>query len=152
MDYVQAEVEYHYGSMSPEQIYDAWIDEKLLRIWMTKALHDHGMTADIRKLETDPRVGGQFHFADMRAEGLAENWGTYRVLDRPEVLEFTWFAEDEDGSDENRSLVRIEIKPDGGGSRIVLTHQMDAAYAEYLEPTKKGWSTMLAAMEAALSA
>lgn len=140
-DLVYAKAEHRFANLSPEEIYDAWLDEERLRVWMARALEDYGIPPDIRTVSVDPKLGGRFDFADMRKDGLARNWGTYSALDRPNLLEFTWYAEE--AEEEDTSLVRIEITPAGDGAVAVVTHAMNAEYEGYIEQTAKGWATML---------
>src|SRR6185295_4998121 len=80
-------------SASPERVYDAWLDPAKLRAWMSAALKEMGLSGEIRRIEVDARVGGKFFFSDMRDAGEAKHWGSYRVLDRPRRIEFTWIVD-----------------------------------------------------------
>ncbi|WP_274423754.1 SRPBCC family protein [Chelativorans sp. YIM 93263] len=140
----------HRFTASPERVFDAWLDPEKIRVWMRMALQDFGLPGDIRRVEVDPRVGGGFTFSDMRSGGEAVHWGTYREIDRPRKLVFTWFTSAKDEK-ENSSVVTLTITPDGEGCHASISHEIDAALADYLEPTKKGWSTMLAQSDLLLS-
>lgn len=144
---VEAKVEHRFRHAGAEEVYDAWLDENDLRSWMREALTTFGLAADIRRIETDAREGGCFVFSDMRDGDEARHWGTYRRLERPRLIEFTWFTSEEEER-EDLSVVRIEITPQPVGCTAVLTHSMDAAYEDYLEQTARGWKTMLDAIEA----
>ena len=63
----------------------------------------------------------KFFFSDMRDAGEAKHWGTYRVLDRPRKIAFTWIV-DESQEDEP-SIVTITIEPDGTGSFVTIVHE-----------------------------
>lgn len=128
---------------SAERVFDAWLDPLKIRAWSEMALNESGLTADIRRVEVDARVGGRFTFSDMRPEGEAIHWGTYLVIDRPRKLVFTWFTSDEEER-ENNSTVTITLQPDGPGCLVTLVHEMNPKWAEYARQTEKGWSTMLA--------
>ncbi len=129
----------HRFSASPERVYDAWLDPAKLRAWMSAALKGFGMSGDMQRVEIDARVGGRFFFSDMREAGEAKHWGTYRVLDRPRTIEFTWIV-DESQEDEP-SIVTITIEPDGAGSFVTIVHAK--IWASYVERTEGGWSNML---------
>lgn len=141
-DIITVRVEHRFATALPEQVYDAWIVPEKLRAWNEVALADFGLAAEITAIETDPRVGGAFLFADRRDGEDTRCWGTYLSVERPRVLEFTWFATEEEER-EAHSVVRIEISPQDAGCAVVLTHEMDAIYAEYAEQTERGWRTML---------
>lgn len=141
-----AQVRHRFKTATAEDVFDAWLNEDDVRSWMRSALNTLGLAGDIRRIEIDPRPGGRFFFSDMRDGTEAEHWGTYTTLERPKLIEFTWFTSEKDEK-ESTSLVRIEITPETEGCSVLLTDKLDAAYAEYREQTQKGWSTMLAAME-----
>jgi uncharacterized protein YndB with AHSA1/START domain len=144
-DLVTAKVTHKFENVSAEEVYDAWLNEEDVRAWSTIALKTHGLGADLRRIEIDPRVGGKFFFSDMREGVEAEHWGTYRALDRPHLIEFTWFTSQEE-EEKYTSIVRIEILPEDSGCTVTISHTIDAIFAEYLEPTEKGWATMLEAI------
>lgn len=143
---VEVKIQHRFKTATTEGVFDAWLDEDDVRAWLGSALRTHGLAGDIRRIEIDPRPGGRFFFSDMRDGKEAEHWGTFQALERPTLIEFTWFTSKKD-EEEATSLVRIEITPETEGCVVMLTHRMDAAYAEYSEQTQKGWSTMLAAIE-----
>lgn len=126
----------------PERVYDAWLDPEKARIWMRMALTDFGLPGDVRRMEIDPRVGGRFTFSDMRQGGEAVHWGSYLLLDRPHRLVFTWFTSQEEEKT-GISTVTLVIEPEGTGCVATMTHEMDAKWADYVEQTERGWSTML---------
>ena len=100
----------------------------------------------MKRVEIDARVGGKFFFSDMREAGEAKHWGTYRVLDRPRTIDFTWIV-DESQEDEP-SIVTITIEPDGAGSFVTIVHAK--IWASYVERVESGWSNMLRNIDALL--
>jgi uncharacterized protein YndB with AHSA1/START domain len=137
----------HRFTASPERVYDAWFDPAKLRTWMSAALKEMGLSGDIRRIEVDARVGGKFFFSDMREAGEAKHWGTYRVLDRPRKIEFTWIVDE--SQDADPSVVTIAIEPDGAGSIVTIVHAK--IWASYVEKVEMGWSRMLRAIDAMLN-
>jgi uncharacterized protein YndB with AHSA1/START domain len=138
----------HRFAASPERVYDAWLDPAKLRAWMSAALKQMGLSGEMKRVEVDARVGGKFFFSDMREAGEARHWGTYRVLDRPRRIEFTWIV---DASQEDEpSIVTITIEPDGSGSLVTIEHAK--IFASYVERVESGWSNMLRAVDAMLQA
>lgn len=126
-----------------EQVFDAWIQPAQVRAWLCASLQSMGLPGYITRVEIDPRVGGKFTFADRRDSGEAVHWGTYKIMDRPDRLEFTWFTSKEDER-ENASDVCLAITPRGTGCAATLTHKIPARWAEYIPQTEKGWGAMLA--------
>ena len=87
----------HRFSASPERVYDAWLEPAKLRAWMSAGAQGFRHVGRNEAVEIDARVGGKFLFSDMREAGEAKHWGTYRVLDRPRTIEFTWIVDREPG-------------------------------------------------------
>ena len=143
---IEARAKHRFHRLTAQQVYDAWLNEDDLRAWMDNALSTFGLSADIREIKVDARVGGSFLFTDMRDGEEARHWGTYRVLDRPSFIEFTWLTSEEEER-EAISIVRIEITPEKTGCSAVLTHRMNGEWAEYIEQTERGWAMMLTAIE-----
>jgi uncharacterized protein YndB with AHSA1/START domain len=133
----------HRFTASPERVYDAWLDPAKLRVWMKAALMEMGLAGDIRRIEVDARVGGTFFFSDMRDAGEAKHWGTYRVLDRPRKIEFTWIVDESENDDP--SVVTITIEPDGAGCVATIVHAK--IWASYVDKVEGGWSRMLRAID-----
>jgi uncharacterized protein YndB with AHSA1/START domain len=129
----------HRFAASPERVYDAWLDPAKVRTWMSAALKAFGLSGDIKRIEIDARVGGRFFFSDMREAGEAKHWGTYRVLDRPRTIEFTWIVDE--SQETEPSIVTITIAPDGAGSFVTIVHAK--IFASYVERVEGGWSNML---------
>ena len=137
----------HRFQAAPERVYDAWLEPAKLRAWMSAALKQMGLSGDIKRVEVDARVGGKFFFSDMREAGEAKHWGTYRVLDRPRKIAFTWIV---DASQEDEpSIVTITIEPDGTGSFVTIVHER--IWASYVEKVEMGWSNMLRSIDAMLA-
>lgn len=143
---ITARVDRHLAAL-PERVFDAWLSPESVRSWMAAALRSQGLSGDIRRVEIEPRVGGAFTFSDLRDRGEAVHWGTYQVVDWPHKLVFTWFTSKE-AEQENMSTVTLLFKPEGTGCRVTLTHEMPPKWADYVDRTEKGWTTMLSEIEA----
>lgn len=135
---------------SPEQLYDAWLDPEQIRAWMSQSLKSFGLTGELRRIETDPRVGGKFCFSDMRNGVEAIHVGRYLTLERPRVIAFTWMigeSVEEAEKEEHPSKVTLTIEPAEGGCLARMVHEMDAKWADYVTRTEDGWTRMLKAIE-----
>jgi uncharacterized protein YndB with AHSA1/START domain len=101
-------------------------------------------------VEIDPKVGGRFNFTQDREGKAAVHVGEYKAIERPRRLVFSW-ATPEQGTEIPRtaSTVTIEIEPDGKGSKLTLTHEMDAKWSEWSDRIVGGWTKMLDAMAGA---
>ena len=96
----------------------------------------------VRRIEVDARVGGRFSFVQRRGAQDVDHVGEYLVIDRPKRLVFTWGV----APDPAESTVTIEIAPRGTGCELVLVHEMDPKWAEYVARTEHGWRTMMETM------
>ncbi len=140
-------------SCSAEHLYDAWLDPEKVREWMANSLKSIGLAGDMRRVETDPRVGGTFCFSDMRNDAEAIHVGRYLVLERPHTIVFTWMvgnSVEEAEKEANPSKVTLSIEAAGGGCFATIVHEMDAKWAEYVSRTEASWSRMLKAVDALL--
>lgn len=147
---VEATTVHVFATVPAERVFDAWLDPNIARLWMSRAVP--GMPAfDVRRVEIDARVGGRFTFSDMRDDGEAVHWGTYKVIDRPRKLVFTWFTSEEEEQEDN-STVTLTLEPRGLGCVATVVHRMDARWAEWIKQTEKGWGVMLAKVELQCSA
>ncbi len=134
----------HQCPFSAERVFDCWLRPESVRRWMKAALQTMGLPGDLGTIEADPRVGGKFQFSDMRPMGEACHWGTYKVIDRPHRLAFTWNASDKfDETDDELSLVSIVFTTTTSGCQVRLAHSIDAQWRDYLERTTNGWNNML---------
>lgn len=118
---------------TPDEVYDAWTDPKSVMQWMTPG---PGMSS---KAKMDVRVGGKFHI-DMMGDGKTyPHDGEYLRLDRPKVIEFTWISP---GTQQQRTVVTVELRRAGDETDLTLTHKMfptkDAA-----DQHKGGWTQIV---------
>ena len=143
---VQAKVSHQFKSATAFDVYDAWLNEADVREWMADALSTLGLAGELKRIEIDARIGGAFFFSDMRDGEEARHWGTYRALERPHLIEFTWITSEKDERNDT-SVVHIEITPKSAGCAVELIHSLSAEYAAYIPQTETGWSTMLQAIE-----
>lgn len=130
----------HRFRASPERVFDAWLDADKLGQWMFgPSLRDE----EIVRLSVDSRVGGRFSFLVRRQGVEIDHVGSYRVIDRPRHLVFTWGIA---GHSTEESVVDIKIRTLETGCELTLTHEMDPKWAEYADRTKQGWTTMVTAL------
>lgn len=122
---------------SPERVFDAWLDPKLIGQWMFgAALREE----QVLRIAVDPRVGGSFSFLVRREQQELDHVGEYLEIDRPRRLAFSWGI---GTASPEESRVTIDIVPQGTGCELTLTHVMHAKWAEYAGRTEAGWTRML---------
>lgn len=127
-----------------EKIFDAWLDPDWLNRWM---FGPDVREEEIIKLENSPEKGGTFSFVVKRDDNVINHMGTYREVQRPNRLVFTWGVDVEAGDE---SVVTITIQSTESGCRLTLVHTMDSKWAEYVDRTEQGWSFMLEKLNALL--
>lgn len=150
-DKIQAKVTHRFKA-SPEQVYDAFIDPAKVRLWQRAWLQQAGLEGELTACEIDPVVGGKFLFADMRDTGEARHWGTYKTLDRPTRIAFTWITDPSEEADPSLVTIIIAPEPGGTGAIVTLYNEMDAQWADWITQTEKGWISMLLGIDAVLIA
>ena len=128
---------------SPEKVYAAWTEPEEIIRWFGRADAKAGsFEADI-----DARVGGRFRVSFSTAAEDYEVGGVYRevVPNRKLVFSWAWHS-----TPERESLVTVEIKPDGDGTLLTLTHEQlfDQAARDGHE---RGWLGALDKLEKLLA-
>lgn len=131
-------------SAKPEKVFDAWLDTDMLGKWM---FGPDVRDEEIITLENTPKVGGQFSYVVKRGTEKIDHVGTYREVQRPNRLMFTWGVDEEAGDE---SVVTIDIKPGERVCRLTLVHEMDPKWEDYVDRTREGWTFMLEKLQIAI--
>lgn len=114
----------------PERVFAAFEDPDELARWMGQP----GATTDVQAL--DVRIGGEIRVRMTWENGMAITLhGTFQRVERPSLLRFTWAME---GVDVNAGVVTVELRPDGTGTALTLTHEGLTGPA--LKQSKAGWN------------
>lgn len=118
---------------SPERVFDAWLDP----VWIGRFMFGpHLRDEQIVSLSNQAHVGGMFSYRVTRQGVEINHTGTYREIDRPRRLVFTWGVDAEQG---DQSVVTIEITPHGENCALTLTHRLHPDWADYAERTQQSW-------------
>lgn len=113
---------------TPGEVFDAWTGSA----W-GDWLPPRGATCKVTAI--DPCVGGKFQAAMTMPDGRRfEVFGTYRDVQRPERLVFTWQG-DFFGSS---TLVTVTFRPDSGGTLMTL-HQEGFDQEQVRAGYESGW-------------
>ncbi len=125
---------------TPEQVYNAWLDPKMILKYMT-------MGPDMRAQDakSDPREGGRFSFV-MQGEQAHLHAGTYLVLKPHSHIAFSW----ETPWSAPESRVDLSLTPVEGGTEIVLTH-VKFASEQSRDGHLKGWTGILERLDGMLA-
>lgn len=114
-----------------ERVFDAWVDEDVIRGWWPPEGFDAGPIA------ADVRVGGSYELGLAPKDGSAgfSAVGQYRVVDRPERLEFTWRWSNAPLD----TVVTVEFNEVDEGTEVVLTH-VGFPSTEARDDHEDGWT------------
>lgn len=117
-----------------ERVFAAWTDPaQLARWWGPKSFTLPSMEADIRP-------GGQWRACIRSPEGQ-DHWmgGTYKEIDPPERLVFSFAWEEPDALD---TLITVTLKADGARTRLTF-HQTPFRTTESRDSHMGGWTSCL---------
>jgi uncharacterized protein YndB with AHSA1/START domain len=117
------------------EVWAAWTDPEQMKHWM-------GPSDDCAESEvtSDLRVGGRYRIV-MHAPGGQTHrvGGVFREIVRKRKLVYTWAWE---STPERESLVTLELRPHGGGTELVLTHNRFAD-RDARDRHSQGWTGCL---------
>jgi uncharacterized protein YndB with AHSA1/START domain len=117
-----------------EDLFDAWLDAQSLGSW----LRPSGVRET--RAETEPRVGGTFRIVMVDDESSIAHTGTYREIDRPRRLVFTWSSP---ATRFRESIVTVTFQPASRSSTVVEIHQVGLPDEEARASHHAGWSDAL---------
>jgi len=99
------------------KVFQAWTEAQALKRWSAPGDFITPL-ADV-----DLRVGGRYRIHMQAPDGtLHKVTGTYRVVDPPKKLVYTWFWETK--AEDGETLVTVEFHERGRGTEVVLTHEL----------------------------
>ena len=127
---------------SPEAVFDAWTNPEVLRRWWAT---ERSWATPVA--EVDLREGGGYTLT-MKPPAADPHTvrGTYRVIERPRRLVYTWAWEEADGRLGPESTVTVEFIPDGARTRVVLVHE-GLLSAESAGGHEHGWGGVLTSLQ-----
>ena len=115
-----------------ERVYRAWTEAESLAQWFAPSAE---YAVIVHALEL--RVGGSYRIEMRHSSGKSHIvLGTYRELAPPGRLAFTWRCEENLAMAD--TLVTVVLRPSGGGTELVLRHELfdsEPLCAEH----HKGW-------------
>lgn len=123
-----------------ERVFDAWLNPEMLARFMTP-----GPDMTVPEAKTDPREGGRFTVVMRAGDQDLPHSGTYRTIDRPNRLAFTW---ESPMSTVEGSTVTIDFDEVDGGTNVHLTHVRFQS-EESRENHQKGWGRILESLASA---
>jgi uncharacterized protein YndB with AHSA1/START domain len=99
----------------PAKVFAAWTDPEKVKGWMGPG------DVKVLAVECEPRAGGRYRWL-MRAPSGEDHdvSGVYREFVPGRRLVFTWAWK---STPERESLVTVDLKPEGDGTLLTLTHE-----------------------------
>jgi uncharacterized protein YndB with AHSA1/START domain len=139
-----AEVRRHL-SAAPERVFSAFADAQMVSRWLTPSPE-----IKLTVLAFDFRVGGAYRFAYLVPGGqvMTVN-GTYRAIEPPSRIVFSWNIEPPDEHAGLQSEVIVAITPLRGGCELHIRHQQ-LTRAGAAERHSEGWRGALDLLAALL--
>jgi uncharacterized protein YndB with AHSA1/START domain len=99
----------------PAKVFAAWTDSAKIARWFGPA------HIEVVRAEADARVGGRYRIVARSPDGEEHDVsGVYREVVPERKLVFTWAWR---STPERESLVTVELKGDGDGTLLTLTHE-----------------------------
>ena len=99
----------------PAKVFAAWTDPEKVKQWMGPG------EVKVLSVACDPRAGGTFNWVMRTPDAeIHDVSGVFREVVPDRKLVFTWAWKT---TPERESLVTVDIKPDGEGSLMTLTHE-----------------------------
>lgn len=99
-----------------ERVFDAWLSPDAMRIFLG------GESVKVIDIAVDPRIGGSYSITWETAQGPWTVRGTYREIVKNERIVCTWAFDEDDPGGVHESLLRLEFRPLGDKTELVLTH------------------------------
>jgi uncharacterized protein YndB with AHSA1/START domain len=125
-----------------ERVFNAWTRSEELRKWFAPG----PLTTAVA--DVDLRVGGRYRITMRTPEGKEHVvTGTYRVIDPPKRLVYTWRWEDKPSAGD--SVVTIEFNDRGRSTEVVLRHE-GLPNEKEIADHEQGWNGCLDKLAAAL--
>jgi uncharacterized protein YndB with AHSA1/START domain len=116
-----------------DDVFRAWTEPEQIREWWGPG------EFTCPEAEVDLRPGGSYRLAMQPTAGepfiVA---GTYREVEPPALLVYTWRWETGPAADGSESVVSVEFKPVGARTELVLTHT-EFPESHGPAPYKMGW-------------
>lgn len=126
----------------PEDVFDAWLDPNLLKLWMVPG---PGMT--VPEASVNATVGGAFRIVMQAGETQVPHEGVYTVIDRPRKLVFTWVS-----APAGNTLVTLDFEPiEETKTRLTLTHEQFETEAAR-DSHQGGWTQIIDALARVMEA
>jgi uncharacterized protein YndB with AHSA1/START domain len=123
-----------------QAVWDAWTQPEHMKKWACPA------PGGVQSFSCDLRVGGAFELAMQVEDDAYTAFGTYREIDEPKRLVYTWDWREE-AHRVGETVVTVEFEEVEGGTEVVLLHDGFPA-EEARQGHEEGWGACLMHFEA----
>lgn len=123
------------------RVFDAFLDPARVGEWLFKT--EDGV---MERADFDPRPGGRFAIFERRGEDLAEHFGEFIEIVRPERVVFDFSAGDNPPVRITILFATVDL-----GCEVSLSHELAGEWANYAERTRRGWTTILDGLDRVLA-
>jgi len=129
----------HVFQATAEEVFDAWLDPAMLPHWM---FNPDICEESVDRISIDPKPGGEFAFRVTRSGRQIEFRGSYRRIERPRRLVFTWISAD----NPVETVVDVTIEAFAGGCRLTLVHDLRVKDDKRAAQAKARWEAELGSL------
>jgi uncharacterized protein YndB with AHSA1/START domain len=129
----------------PAQVFGLWSDPEHVKEWW----HPKDFTTPV--FEMDFREGGAYRYC-IRSKGR-DGWahGTYKKIDAPHRLVFTFQWESGDATHDAETLITLSFEPQGDDQTLMTFRQAPFASTAARDSHGAGWGQVLDAFGQALA-
>jgi len=129
----------HSFRASPERVFDAFFDPKVVKHWLL-TVNDTGL----KTVHVDFRVGGQYILIDEREGRDIVSTGAFYDITRPTRLEFSVYSPDYSAF---TVRVGVDITPRDDGSEVHLVSEIGEDQLHLATELTEGWRDMLVLLD-----
>ena len=127
---------------SAQRAFDAWTRPEQIKQWAAPE------GAEVIAAQVDLRVGGKYRIEMRTPDGKPHTAiGTYRQIEAPSKLVYTWSWEEGKESEMGETLVTVEFRERDGRTEVALLHDLFPS-AEARQDHELGWTSCLNRFEA----
>ena len=117
------------------KVFDAWLNPESVTKWMCP-----GETVVVPDPKIDAQVGGKFDFTMKVGDQVLPHGGEYKIIDRPQKLQFTWVSA---GTNNFDSVVTISFESMGDKETKVILHHAFLPTEESKMDHTGGWTRIV---------
>ncbi len=126
-------------------MFDYWLIPTFVGNWM---FGPKVQDEKIIELVNEVRPGGEYNYKIKRAGKEINHRGEFKVIDRPNRLEFNW---QEGNSNSSPTNVQVQFLQDNASTKLKIALHVDPSLSESADTIKETWSRRCVALASLLS-